>query len=266
MVLCKLKNNKEVKTMKMKSLFGALVALGSMALMAVGVQAATTFSAGVVQGQAGAEVVVPVCVAADAGSTDTVNGYIMKVKYDPSELTPVASSTSDPTGAQCFATVGNNFTDGILVADVTSTSETQNVLTVAWAAAKPVTVSDVNDIMATINFEVAETATSSAAIGVEVAALTKDGQTLADGTTYSAAAGEVTLEQAGLLGDVNNDGLINGTDVLLLTQYVNNVLTDIDIQYPGATTRGNVNQDATINGTDVLLLTQFVNNVITSFE
>lgn len=254
--------------MKLKSVFGALIAVGAMALMAVGVQAATTFSAGAVKSEAGSNVIVPVLVAADQGTTDTVNGYIMRVKYDPTKVTPVKSATADATQADCYATAGTgDFANGVLVADITSTSDTENVLTVAWANATPVTVSDVDSVMSSVEFAVAESATGSIPVNVEVTALTKDGQTMADGTTYTAVAGQIDLSNIkGLLGDVNNDGVIDGTDVTLLKQYVNGIITNLEELYPGADYRGNVNEDATIDGTDVTLLKQFVNGIITSFK
>lgn len=252
--------------MKLKSIFGAVIAVVATCFMAIGVQAATTFSAGVVDGTAGSNVAVPVYAQADSGTSDTINGYIMRLKYNASEATPVVSSTKDATGADCYATVGEGLADGILVADVTEADDGtgKSTLTVAWATAQPVSITDAQTQLASVEFAVADTAKDNIDVDVQITALTKDGQTMAGADTYSVSAGTINLAK-GLLGDVNDDKVINGTDVLLLTQYVNGVITDLEVLYPGANYRSDVNSDIIINGTDVLLLAQYVNGVITSF-
>ena len=73
--------------MKLKSVFGALVAFGAMALMAVGVQAAT-YSAGVVKATDGVAA-VPITVAPDSNdSSSSIEGYIIKITYDKTKVTP----------------------------------------------------------------------------------------------------------------------------------------------------------------------------------
>ena len=260
--------------MKVNKALGFAAALAFSATLMCASAYAATYSAGAVSADAGQTVTVPVVVTPDAGETEQVNGYVMTLTYDPTQAKPVVSETADPTGAQCYATVGDGFADGILVSDVISTSANEETLVVAWAAASPVSV-DAAANLATVDFKVADTATADIPVTVAVTQLSNDG-TIAEDGTFTVASGEIDLGEAtiGLLGDVNNDGVVNGTDVTLTTQLVNRVYTaeSLNALFEGATTRANVNKDVDsnsqpiVNGTDVTLITQYVNKVITSFE
>ena len=114
----------------MKKLFGALVAMGVMALMAVGVQAAT-YSAGVASPGAGiAE--IPVMVTPEEGQTESVNGYVMTLTYDSTKVTPVVAG-QDVTGADCYAEAGESFANGVLVSDVVKTEGNNVTLAPGYA-------------------------------------------------------------------------------------------------------------------------------------
>lgn len=199
--------------MKLRSVLGALIAVGAMALMAVGVQAAT-YSAGVVSPEAGiAE--IPVIVTPDSTETNvSVNGYIMKLTYDPTKVTPKLAGT-DASEGNCYATAGTGFdgTNSVLVCDKVSTSETEEVLAVAWASSTPVTV-DAATTMALVDFEVADTATGNVPIEVELTALTNDGTT-DTATEATVANGKVTLF---LRGDANGNGEVTAADANLIIQ------------------------------------------------
>lgn len=254
--------------MKLKKLVGGVATvICTMALMTVCAQAATTYKAGAVQAKAGDNVTVP--IIAESDSADKVNGYVMTLTYDPTMVTPVVKG-KDLTDADCYATVGDSMKNGIIVSDVVKTSDTEQTLAVSWAAADPVALNGSTEL-AQVEFKVNATATGKVPVQVAVAQLSKDGTSLDNNVTV--AAGEIDLGEAGLLGDVNNDGIINGTDVTLTTQLVNNIYTaeSLNALYAGATTRANVNKDKAndgsdlVNGTDVTLITQYVNGIIKSF-
>lgn len=258
--------------MKVNKALGFAVALAFSATLMCASAYAATYSAGAVTADAGSTVTVPVVVTPDAGEAEElVNGYVMTLTYDPTEAKPVAIADAVDS---VYATAGADFTDGILVSDVISTSQNQETLVVAWAAAQPVTVTQAANL-ATVDFAVDSNASADIPVTVAVTQLSNDG-TIAEDGTFTVASGEIDLAETttGLLGDVNNDGVVNGTDVTLTTQLVNRVYTaeSLNALYEGATTRANVNKDVDsnnehiVNGTDVTLITQYVNKVITSFE
>lgn len=64
-----------------------------------------------------------------------------------------------------------------------------------------------------------------------------------------------------LLGDVNNDGVINSSDYVLIKNYVEGKTTFNDKQKKAA----DVNKDGVINSDDVALVQKFIMGQITSF-
>ncbi|URZ15512.1 dockerin type I domain-containing protein [Clostridium felsineum] len=62
-----------------------------------------------------------------------------------------------------------------------------------------------------------------------------------------------------MLGDVNGDGVINGRDIMVLTQYIAG--KDVTIDQKAA----DVNGDGAINGRDLMLIRQYIAGKITSF-
>lgn len=254
----------------MKKLLGTLVAVGAMALMAVGVQAAT-YSASTdvtpVEGVAS----VDVLVAPDEG-TNTVNGYVMTLTYDSNMVNPVAAAENDLLNEPCFATVGTSFANGVLVSDdvTADDSSTMKTLAVAWAGAEAI---DVNEqmAMANVQFKVVEGATGTANIDVAVMELTNDGNSLADTDTLTVNEGTIVIDTDFVLGDVTGNGDVNMDDVTLLTQFVNEVYDRATISdaYPKSNIdAGNVSgkDQETINMDDVTVLTQYINEVISSLE
>lgn len=259
--------------MKVNKALGFVTVLAFSATLMCASAYAAEYSAAAVSADAGQTVTVPVMVTPDAGETEQVNGYVMTLTYDPTQAKPVLEGT-DLTGGDCYATVGSSFADGILVSDVVSTSANEETLVVSWASAQPVSVTEATDL-ALVEFAVDADASANIPVTVAVTQLSNDG-TIAEDGTFTVASGSIDLAEAetGLLGDVNNDGVVNGTDVTLTTQLVNRVYTaeSLNALYEGATTRANVNKDVDsnnehiVNGTDVTLITQYVNKVITSFE
>ena len=242
----------------MKKLFGALVAMGAMVLMAVGVQAAT-YSAGVASPEAGiAE--IPVMVTPDEGQTESVNGYVMTLTYDPTKVTPVVAG-QDVTGADCYAEAGESFANGVWVSDVVKTEGNNVTLAVAWAGADAVNVGAQAEL-ANVDFKVAETATGDVPITVAVTALTNDGNSEADIDTITVGNGEITIDAEDILyGDADGNGRVTGTDASLVAQHVANIIT-LDSKY---LTQADVDGNGRVTGTDASLIAQYVANIIDTF-
>lgn len=204
--------------MKLKSVFGALVAFGAMALMAVGVQAAT-YSAGAVSPSEGIAEVPVIVTPSESESSVSVNGYIMKLTYDKTKVTPQVSATKDATGADCYATVGTDFAGAntVLVSDKTATDGNNETLAVAWASSTPVSVTAAST-MAFVDFAVAEGTTGDIPITVELTALTSDGST-DTASTATVANGTITINAEKFLrGDANGDGVVDIKDATLIGQ------------------------------------------------
>ncbi len=236
----------------MKKLFGTLVAVGAMALMAVGVQAATySATAGATPGEDG-YAVVDVLVTPGEDGTESVNGYVMTFTYDSSKVTPAVVGT-DAIDEDCYATVGEEFTNGVLVAGDATTDEssTTKTLAVAWAGADAVTVSE-ETAMASVEFKVVDGATGTADIQVAVVALTNGGEKIADSSSYSVASGTITLDTEEILyGDINGDKAIDSYDAsLALRHYSTSFLTDDEIEI------GDVNDDGVVDSYDASLILQ----------
>lgn len=228
--------------MKLKSVLGTLIAVGAMACMAVGVQAAT-YSAGSSEVTDGVAT-IPVVVTPDTGETTQVNGYIVKFTYDNTKATPVLKGT-DETGGNLYAAEAGAFdTDNaVIVADIVSTTEGQETLAVAWAGASPVTV-DAATTMANVDFTVADTVTESVPVTVEVVAVTNDGATIDANAT--GADGEITVASGTvyLYGDVDNNGKVEANDASLVVQYaLGSITLDAD-----AIIRANVDGNYTDDG------------------
>lgn len=204
--------------MKLKSVFGALVAFGAMALMAVGVQAAT-YSAGAVSPSEGVAEVPVIVTPSESESSVSVNGYIMKLTYDKTKVTPQVSATKDATGADCYATVGTDFAgaNAVLVSDKTATDGNNETLAVAWASSTPVSVTAAST-MAFVDFTVADGTTGDIPITVELTALTSDGST-DSASTATVANGTITIDAEKFLrGDANGDGVVDIKDATLIGQ------------------------------------------------
>lgn len=262
----------------MKKAFGFLAVLAASAvMMCASAYAATTYQVATVAGEAGGTVSVPLTVTADTAD-EQINGYVVTYKYDPAKVTPVLSTADqgagagkDSTGSDCYATAGTEFADGIIVSDSIDNSDGTKTLAIAWAAATPVTLT-ANEVtqLADVSFTVASDATENVTLEVQAATVAKNGTDAP--ATVDVASGAIELS-SGLLGDVNNDGVVNATDITLTTQLVNKVYTSdsLNALYAGATTRANVDKNADTNGdpivnaTDITLITQFVNKVITTF-
>jgi hypothetical protein len=199
---------------------------------------------------------------------ESVNGYAVKLGYDPAVLTPVKQGT-DATGDDCYATSSITNDSSVLVADLVDTDEDSKNDTVAvgWAAADAATVDKTNGTdVAVVTFEVVDQ--KSTDVTVEVVASAKDASTLESSLT--GAKGTVSF---GILGDVNNDGDVDSNDITLISQLINKVYTEeeIDEMYSGAVSRANVDNSeddgsGVVDSNDLTLISQYVNKAISSFE
>ena len=240
--------------MKLKSVFGALVAFGAMALMAVGVQAAT-YSAGAVSPSEGIAEVPVIVTPSESESSVSVNGYIMKLTYDKTKVTPQVSATKDATGADCYATVGTDFAGAntVLVSDKTATDGNNETLAVAWASSTPVSVTAAST-MAFVDFAVAEGTTGDIPITVELTALTSDGST-DTASTATVANGTITIDAEKFLrGDANGDGVVDVKDAARISQYLLNIATIEDANMKKA----DANADDTVDVKDAARISQYL--------
>ncbi|MEI3161931.1 MAG: dockerin type I domain-containing protein [Lachnospirales bacterium] len=240
--------------MKLKSVFGAFVAFGAMALMAVGVQAAT-YSAGVVSPSEGVAEVPVIVTPSDSETSVSVNGYIMKLTYDKTKVTPKVSATKDATGADCYATVGTDFggTNTVLVSDKTATDGNNETLAVAWASSTPVSVTSAST-MAFVDFTVADGTTGDIPITVELTALTNDGST-DTASTATVANGSITINAEKFLrGDANGDGVVDVKDAARISQYLLNIATIEDANMKKA----DANADDTVDVKDAARISQYL--------
>ena len=218
----------------MKKLFGALVAMGAMVLMAVGVQAATYSASANVSPDEEGIASVDVMVSPDEESVaEDVNGYVVYLTYDGAKLDP--QITDDKTYGDCYATVADKFNaednNSVLVSDVVSGEGTEEeVLAVAWAGADAVSVDAANTVLANVKFAPTEGFTSGTEeIGVEVVALTSDGTSVATDEELATinstvSAGSVVINASDFeLGDVNHSGAVNSRDAALIAMYEANI-------------------------------------------
>lgn len=248
--------------MKLKSVFGALVAFSAMALMAVGVQAAT-YSAGVVKAADGVAE-VPITVAPDSGDTSSsIEGYIIKITYDKTKVTPKVMG-KDVTGADRYADIDPSFkregANAVFVSDIVSTEGNNETLAVAWACSDPIDVTQ-EVTMAAVDFDVAPDATGSAPIDVQFSAFVDDNE---DGTfSIVKGAGDdgaINIDAEKFLrGDADGSGDISVLDAAKISQYLNNLET-IDSKYMA---QADADASGDVNVLDAAKIAQYLNSLET---
>jgi hypothetical protein len=236
--------------MKLKKVLGFGLAFVAMSMLTVAVQAATYTAKATVASDK-----KTVTVAVNLTDADAVNGYAVKLGYDPAVLTPVAKGT-DATGDACYAT--SSLSDGgVLVADLTDADkdDTNDTVAIGWAAADAVKVDSTNGTdVAVVTFEVVEQ--KSTDVTVEVVASAKDANTLETSTT--GAKGTVSF---GILGDVDGDGDVTTYDGVLIYQHVLELSKLADEQL----SRADVDGDGDVTTYDGILVYQRVLEVIDKF-
>jgi hypothetical protein len=186
-----------------------------------------------------------------------VNGYAMKLTYDPDVLEPVASTTNDATGSVCYATTAVTDDSGVLVADLVDTDSNgeNDAVAVGWAAAEAIDIDSTNGTdVATVKFKVIEKKSTS--VGVVMTAVASSSETVEDTTKVEAVAGTVSF---GLLGDADVDGKITSTDALYVLRHVSGEITLSGTALDNA----NVDGDDKITSTDALYILRSVSGEIT---
>ncbi len=257
--------------MKLKSILGTFVALGAMALMAIGVQAAT-YTAGTVSGTAGDEVVVPVQVDVDTDASETINinAFTMVFTYNPTLATPKVMGTDD-LGEDCYAVAGSLFAEvdnSVFVSSIVEVDSTTSQLIVAWAGGSYVTVSydDVaTAVLAEVTFTVADTAAEDIPVTLVAATVaTDDGNgnvTQADVDSAELVSGTINLASAFLYGDVDKNSVVDANDATLILQNVAGTYTFTD----ELVKIGDVDNNTAIDSNDATLILQKVAGTLTTF-
>jgi hypothetical protein len=195
--------------MKLKKVLGFGLAFAAMSMLTVAVQAATYTAKTTVSSDK-----KTVTVAVNLTDAETVNGYAVKLGYDPAVLTPVKQGT-DATGDDCYATSSITNDSGVLVADLidTNSDDKNDTVAVGWAAAEATTVDKTSGTdVAVVTFEVVDQ--KSTDVTVDVVASAKDASTLESSLT--GAKGTVSF---GILGDVDGDTNVTAGDASLIAQY-----------------------------------------------
>lgn len=257
----------------MKKLLGTFVAVGAMALMAVGVQAAT-YSAGTDivpqevedQGETIRVAKVPVMITPDnSGTPETVNAYILELTYDSNLVNPRVVG-EDATGDVCYAEVGSDFNteNSVLVAgDVAEKADgTMKTLAVSWAAADPVEF-DAEAVLANVDFKVEDAATEDVEIGVKAVAVTTSGEKI-DAVDVVGAAGTITIntENTGIVyGEADGIDGISAEDASLVAKHAIGLIV-LDDKY-----LANVDVDGVdgISAEDASMIARYALGNISSF-
>lgn len=253
--------------MKIRKALGFLTVTAAAAvLMCASAYAATTYAVSTVSGSAGSSVTVPV-TATSTTADDQINGYVLTFTYDASKVTPVATTANqgngegkDLTGSDCYATMGESFSNGIIVADTIENEDGTTTLAVAWASATPValTANEATEL-AKVEFEVAEEATGDVELTVQAATVAKNSTDTPDDTVV-VASGSIDLASV-LYGDVDGDTEVTPTDASLVARHAAQ-LTVLDDEY---LTAADVDGDGEVTPTDASLIARYAAQLITAF-
>ena len=246
--------------MKIKKIVGACIAVASMALMSVAAQAAVYSVESVNANGAKVDDTVSVKVFAEPNeglTSENINGFAVKVSYDPNILTPVADGV-DATSADRYATSADSaatYSKGVYVADIVDGTDGKKAVAIAWADKAPITVTEKSELVS-VSFKVLSIDQSSTDLGI----------TVVDSAESSTAKGTNTVKDGGisfkvtvLLGDVNGDNVVNGLDANAIIMKSANLGT---LLIPEA---ADVNRDGLINGLDANYVLSFSAKIIDEF-
>ncbi len=201
--------------MKFKTILGAAVALGTIALASVTAHAATFSASNATTANTDGNYEVNLSVKGD-NATETLNGYIVKVTYDADKVALVQPNLESDDWSES----GSFCKDGVFVSGVTTADSKQTgEATVAWAVgtAKTIGTSDVD--LAKLTFEKKEGFTSgSTPISIELKQLSYTGATLDSAT--GANAGSITVGGTVVLyGDADGDGDVTSNDATIILKH-----------------------------------------------
>ena len=242
--------------MKFKAILGAAVVLGTMMFASVTAHAAT-FSASDTTTPTGNNYNVTLSAKGDNAS-ETLNGYIIKVTYDPSKVALVQPDANSDD----FAAAGAFCEDGVFVSDVfTENSAQTGTGVVAWANGSAKTIGTADTTLATLSFEKKDTFTSGKAeIGIELTQLSYDGTSLDSAT--GTKNGSITVGGTVVIyGDVDGDKEVTATDAVLVLRHSNDP-TVIANEYLEA---ADVDADDEITATDAVLILRRSNDPTVEF-
>jgi len=233
--------------MKIKKIVGACIAVASMALMSVAAQAAVYSVESVNANGAKVNDTVSVKVFAEPndGQSENINGFAVKVSYDPAILEPVADGV-DATDAARYATSAASAatnSKGVYVADIVDGTDGKKAVAIAWADKAPITVTGKSELVS-VSFKVLSIDQSSTTLGI----------TVVDSAESSTAKGTNTVKDGGisfkvdvLLGDVNLDGSVTVSDIPWVVQHVTSVKTLTGDNFLA----GDLNGDGKVTAADI---------------
>ena len=239
--------------MKIKKIVGACIAVASMALMSVAAQAAvySVESVNANGKQVGDTVSVKVFAEPNDGQSENINGFAVKVSYDPAILAPVADGV-DATDADRYATSAASAatnSKGVYVADIVDGTDGKKAVAIAWADKAPITVTEKSELVS-VSFKVLSIDQSSTTLGI----------TVVDSAESSTAKGTNTVKDGGisfkvdvLLGDVNNDKVVDADDALYILQFTAK-LRELSAD---ELARAAVDSNAGVDADDALYILQF---------
>lgn len=202
--------------MKFKTILGAAVALGTIALASVTAHAATFSASNATTANTDGNYEVNLSVKGD-NATETLNGYIVKVTYDADKVALVQPNLESDDWSES----GSFCKDGVFVSGVTTADSKQTgEATVAWAVgtAKTIGTSDVD--LAKLTFEKKEGFTSgSTPISIELKQLSYAGTSLDSATGTN--EGSITVSGTVILyGDADGDGAVTSNDATAILQHL----------------------------------------------
>ena len=234
--------------MKIKKIVGACIAVASMALMSVAAQAAVYSVESVNANGAKVNDTVSVKVFAEPNeglASENINGFAVKVSYDPAILEPVADGV-DATNAARYATSAASAatnSKGVYVADIVDGTDGKKAVAIAWADKAPITVKEKSELVS-VSFKVLSINQSSTTLGI----------TVVDSAESSTAKGTNTVKDGGisfkvdvLLGDVNLDGSVTVSDIPWVVQHVTSVKTLTGDNFLA----GDLNGDGKVTAADI---------------
>ncbi len=243
--------------MKLKKFLGFGLTFVVASLATVAVQAATATYKAVSKVSADGKTVTMTVNVSGTTSKTQVNGYAVKLSYDPDVLEPKMSG-KDATGSDCYATTAISGDNGVLVADVVDVdgdSDATKAVAVGWAAAEPVVVGTGTDV-ATVTFSVKEKKDTT--VGVDVVAYASDANTIVKTSEVDAASGAVKFA---LLGDVDTNNKVTATDASLILQHE---LGTIVLDGAGLA-NADVDANNKVTATDASLILQYELGTISAF-
>jgi hypothetical protein len=241
--------------MKFKTILGAAVALGTIALASVTAHAAT-FRVGA-ESLTGDSVTLPITAEASADNVNSLNGYIIELKYDGT-LVDVVSHDDTTTNETLYATQGTGLTGGVFVSGRTSGANTkEEVLAVAWANSSAVDLSaepaNIANVEFTLDAGVDKDKIQSIPVYITVKQFAPNATTLkSDYQSDVLYAGSIDLASI-LYGDANSDKVVTSSDATAILKYKAGklVLTEVELK------AADVNSDGVVTSSDATTILKY---------